>query len=117
MNTLLSIKRPRLARPRTQPAARKNAAKSLARSADESRDAAPAVERAVFDWYFPGAKQVCVAGTFNDWQPTATPLQPCGKDRWILDIPLKPGRYEFCFVVDGKRADEPGVTTRYLFVS
>ncbi len=120
MNTLLlktRLPRPRLSRARTHRAGEDMAPKSLAQRADESRDAAPAVERAIFDWCFPNAKQVCVAGTFNDWHTSATPLHHCGGGRWILDIPLKPGRYEFRFVVDGQWADDPGVTRRYLFVN
>jgi 1,4-alpha-glucan branching enzyme len=120
MNTLLPkprMKRPSPAASRARDTAKKTVPKSLEQRADESRDAAPAVERAIFDWYFPNAKQVCVAGTFNDWQPAATPLHDCGGGRWILDIPLQPGRYEFRFVVDGQWSDDPGVTCRYLFVN
>jgi len=78
---------------------------------------APEPERVSFDWVFPKAKQVCIAGSFNNWESAATPLKNCGGGRWLLDLPLKPGRYEFRFVVDGQWVDEPGVTSRFLFVN
>jgi 1,4-alpha-glucan branching enzyme len=68
-----------------------------------------ALERVTFDWCFPTAKSVFMAGTFNDWNPTATPLRHCGNGRWMLDIELKPGRYEYRFVVDDLWADDPSI--------
>ena len=68
---------------------------------------APELGKLSFDWVFPTAKQVFIVGSFNSWQPSATPLRNCGGDRWRLDIALEPGRYEYRFVVDGKMVDEP----------
>ena len=55
---------------------------------------------------FPEAKSVSVAGSFNDWKPTAGSLQDRWCDIWRVDLTLKPGRYEYRFVVDGKWADD-----------
>ncbi|HVM46485.1 MAG TPA: glycogen-binding domain-containing protein [Candidatus Acidoferrum sp.] len=74
----------------------------------EASAPAPELEKVSFDWVFPKARQVFIVGTFNDWQPTATPLRKCGGDRWLLDLALKPGRYEYRFVVDGQMTDDPG---------
>jgi 1,4-alpha-glucan branching enzyme len=49
----------------------------------------------------PDAKSVYVAGTFNDWRPDATPLQPQNPDLWSVELELAPGNYEYLFVVDG----------------
>ena len=49
----------------------------------------------------PEAHEVCVAGTFNDWHPGAMPMKESGRGRWIKDLRLPPGRYEYLFVVDG----------------
>lgn len=46
-------------------------------------------------------------GSFNNWQSDATPLKKCGPGRWLLDVALKPGRYEYRFVVDGCWTDDP----------
>lgn len=55
----------------------------------------------------PGAKHVCVAGSFNEWQPEKTPLIPLGNGRWVGDLTVNPGRYEYLFVVDGQWLPDP----------
>jgi len=51
----------------------------------------------------PGARSVSVAGDFNGWNPADTPLERSDGGMWTATIPLKPGRYEYMFVVDGKQ--------------
>ena len=53
------------------------------------------------------AESVCVAGTFNGWKPGATPLTEVVRGNWFKYLPLAPGRYEYHFLVDGKRVDDP----------
>lgn len=48
----------------------------------------------------PGARTVQVAGDFNGWSPERTPLEPLAGGAWTVTIPLRPGRYEYMFVVD-----------------
>jgi 1,4-alpha-glucan branching enzyme len=55
----------------------------------------------------PGAKQVCVAGSFNGWKPEQTPLAQIGTGRWVGDLAVNPGRYEYLFVVDGQWLPDP----------
>jgi 1,4-alpha-glucan branching enzyme len=55
----------------------------------------------------PGAKMVCVAGSFNEWKPEQTPLVPQGNGRWVGDLAVKPGRHEYLFVVDGQWVPDP----------
>ncbi|HWN93960.1 MAG TPA: glycogen-binding domain-containing protein [Methylomirabilota bacterium] len=55
----------------------------------------------------PAAQAVSVAGTFNNWQPNATPLKPASGGAWIGELKLAPGRYEYLFVVDGKWLPDP----------
>jgi 1,4-alpha-glucan branching enzyme len=47
------------------------------------------------------AESVAIAGTFNDWRPEATPMVAVGAGRWVKDLTLPPGSYEYCLVVDG----------------
>ena len=54
-----------------------------------------------------GAKRVSVVGTFNNWNPTATPLRCVGGSRWFVYWPVEIGRHEYRFVVDGKTMDDP----------
>ena len=54
-----------------------------------------------FTCHAPDAKQVFLAGTFNDWKPDATPMVQGDTGKWTAEVDLFPGRYEFEFVVDG----------------
>jgi hypothetical protein len=54
-----------------------------------------------------GARHVSVAGTFNDWKPQQTPLQQDGNGAWEIALSLRPGDYEYRFVVDGEWTDDP----------
>ena len=56
---------------------------------------------------FPNAKTVCIAGSFNEWKPDSIQMINFGGDRWRLDLMLKPGKYEYRFVVDGNWTDDP----------
>ena len=51
----------------------------------------------------PGARSVSVAGDFNGWNPDQTRLERTDGGVWTVTIPLKPGRYEYMFVVNGKQ--------------
>jgi hypothetical protein len=48
----------------------------------------------------PGARTVHVAGDFNAWTPSRTPLEPTANGAWAVTLPLEPGRYEYMFVVN-----------------
>lgn len=51
----------------------------------------------------PVAESVCIAGTFNDWRPEVTPMIHLGASRWVKDLALPPGDYEYCLVLDGSK--------------
>jgi len=55
----------------------------------------------------PEAKKVSVAGSFNGWKPEKTPLTPVGNGRWVGNLTVNPGRYEYLFVVDGQWLPDP----------
>lgn len=64
---------------------------------------APSTQRVMFVLrQHPDAKTVALAGTFNSWNPQATPLIKKGAD-WFVSINLAPGTYQYKFVVDGQR--------------
>jgi hypothetical protein len=52
----------------------------------------------------PASSRVTVVGDFNDWDPAGTPLRLTG-DRgiWTVELRLKPGRYHYAFLIDGRR--------------
>ena len=52
----------------------------------------------------PASSRVAVVGDFNDWDPAATPLHPSGDGgTWVVELRLKPGRYHYTFLIDGRR--------------
>ena len=51
----------------------------------------------------PDAQSVSVAGDFNDWNPGQTKLERSEGGMWTATIALKPGRYQYMFVIDGKQ--------------
>lgn len=55
----------------------------------------------------PAASRVCVAGTFNNWNPTATPLAKSKEGEWRVEMHLAPGQYEYRFVLDGIWQEDP----------
>ena|SRR5882762_814182 len=67
----------------------------------------PKINRVSLEFIKPDAKTVCVAGSFNQWKPEAAPLSSKGNGRWVGDLAVKPGRYEYLFVVDGQWMPDP----------
>ena len=59
----------------------------------------------------PSAKQVYVAGSFNNWHAAALPLK-ADDGEWSGEVKLAPGRYEYLFVVDGKWLPDPDAPER-----
>ena len=74
---------------------------------DNAKSAGPQLEPVRFEFTHPTASTVCVAGTFNDWQPEAKPLHPLGDGRWLKETALPPGIYEYRLVVDGQWIADP----------
>ena len=64
-------------------------------------------KRVHFHCLFPGARQVYLAGTFNEWNPVRSPFTSDGRGGWGIDLILPPGRYEYRFLVEEKWMDDP----------
>lgn len=60
-----------------------------------------------FKIYAPKAKKVNLAGDFNSWNVKGSVAKKDSKGNWSTKIPLKPGRYEYKFVVDGSWLNDP----------
>lgn len=58
----------------------------------------------------PDAHNVSLAGTFNQWDPRATPLVRSGPGGvWTATLQLPAGQHQYAFVVDGERwVPDPG---------
>ena len=58
-----------------------------------------------FSLHLADARSVAVVGTFNQWRPQGFEMQS-SKDKqgtWKLTLNLPEGRYEYAFLIDGKR--------------
>ena len=55
---------------------------------------------------------VFLAGEFNGWSPTRTPMERMGDGFFRVSIELEDGRYPYKFVVDGKWIADPANPTR-----
>lgn len=66
-----------------------------------------------FELYAPSARRVALAGTFNRWDPTATPLARVGSDgMWTVTLALPSGQHQYGFIVDGRNwVPDPGAPT------
>jgi predicted carbohydrate-binding protein with CBM48 len=81
-----------------QPAAA--AAPTQARSVGAVSD--NAAVRVQFVLVAPDAKSVAVVGDFNDWNPSATPLESA-RGMWSSEEVVTAGRHDYAFVIDGTR--------------
>jgi len=48
----------------------------------------------------PGAKTVCLVGSFNGWVKSATPMAILEGTLWSVVLPLSEGEYPFMYVID-----------------
>jgi len=86
-------------------------------SAAKSKSPAPVPETAPtereVDFVFecPGARQVCVCGDFNAWQPAGLRLiRGAGGGLWAIRLTVPTGRHEYKFIVDGQWQHDPGAS-------
>ncbi|HMR15577.1 MAG TPA: glycogen-binding domain-containing protein [Mariniflexile sp.] len=55
---------------------------------------------------FTNAKKVIVTGSFNKWNEKLFSMKK-NKDGWELTLQIKPGTYEYRFIVDGRWMEDP----------
>ena len=53
------------------------------------------------------AQEVYLAGDFNNWDPSANLMKKDKKGFWKAILTLKPGSYEYRFLVDGNWQNDP----------
>lgn len=70
---------------------------------------APSTE---FKLYAPAATEVFLVGDFNNWDPSAARMRRFKDGTCKKTVPLKPGRYEYRFFVDGQWWTDPDNSQR-----
>lgn len=71
----------------------------------------PKLMKTEFSLLAPEAKNVFIAGSFNQWNPSSYPLKKDRQGIWKISLPLDPGRYEYRFFVDGEWQNDPGCSS------
>lgn len=62
----------------------------------------------LFTYYSPEATSVHVVADFNGWDTSGLPMENvAGTGMWQRFVPLKKGRYEYKFLVDGRWVSDP----------
>jgi chromosome partitioning protein len=78
------------------------------------RERLPQMTQVVLSLSAPGAKEVYVAGDFNQWILDEKSRMEPHNGHWTKRLSLKGGRYHYRFVVDGKWTEDPNNATREL---
>lgn len=60
-----------------------------------------------FVYQAPQAKEVYIAGSFNNWDPRALPMKMNTLGQWKTTVLLVPGRYEYRYFADGSWITDP----------
>jgi DNA-directed RNA polymerase subunit RPC12/RpoP len=55
----------------------------------------------------PNALTVGLAGEFNNWSSTASPMHKRPDGKWAITLPLPAGRYQYKLIVDGMWIPDP----------
>ncbi|MBE0544556.1 MAG: isoamylase early set domain-containing protein [Verrucomicrobia bacterium] len=67
----------------------------------ESATASASPHPTHFELVATDACSVFLAGSFNQWNPSATAMVRSGNGKWVADLSLPPGRYEYLYLVNG----------------
>ena len=65
------------------------------------------VKETIFKLYAPNANKVSIAGTFNNWDADKNIAEKDSNGNWSVGLKLKPGKYEYKFIVDGVWINDP----------
>ncbi len=74
---------------------------SQVRTKPPAKAAKPKIIKIAFKYFAPEAKEVCLAGTFNQWRQKELFLKKDKTGHWKISLPLGEGRYEYRYLVDG----------------
>ena len=84
-----------------------NAVKTTAQKIEEFYGVKQIGQEILFAAHFDNAQQVMIAGDFNNWTPSATPMQSIKPGEWRTRVRISAGRYRYRLVVDDKWVTDP----------
>lgn len=56
---------------------------------------------------WPQAREVFLAGDFNEWNPRNCPMAPAAGGEFHANLRLPPGEHHYKFVIDGRWESDP----------
>lgn len=102
------VSRPHAGAPaRTEPPAQPPSATEIDRKLEEIYGVRQEGEVVVFRAKAPNAREVQLAGDFNDWMPHRTPMQRTAEGAFEARLRLPAGRYRYRLFVDGQSSQDP----------
>ena len=78
----------------------------------ENKDPTGGNRMTQFAFPAPTARQVSLAGDFNNWDTKAGPMHKGPDGVWHLSVALKPGRYEYRFFADEVWCNDPAAVEK-----
>lgn len=78
---------------------------------DDRAPAPPALKPVEFRHKAPKAKSVELVGDFNAWEPGLLKMRRGADGVWTLELPVRPGRQKYLFLVDGEPRVDPSAQT------
>jgi 1,4-alpha-glucan branching enzyme len=60
-----------------------------------------------FEFVDAGAQNVLLVGSFNAWKVRSGRMTRLANGKWVKDLDLAPGAYEYRYVVDGHWVEDP----------
>jgi 1,4-alpha-glucan branching enzyme len=76
-------------------------------NAQLKRDQNLEADQVTFTYFAPTARHVSLAGSFNHWDPKATPMSQGADGAWRVSVAVDPCHLEYQFYVDGVWHDDP----------
>jgi 1,4-alpha-glucan branching enzyme len=64
-------------------------------------------KKVLFELLAPETQEVYLVGDFNNWDTCSNLMKKDKKGIWKTTLSLKPGRYEYRFLVDGNWMNDP----------
>jgi len=75
--------------------------------AEESKTKMNRPRKVQFEFVAPEAKEVHLAGNFNNWNAGACLMKKGKNGVWKTILPLEPGKYEYRFFIEGNWENDP----------
>lgn len=106
-----SLSREMITQERTPPVATSTLEKKMK---EILKERLPQLTQVAFNVSAPEAKEVYVAGDFNNWILDELSRMESHNDTWMKRINLKKGTYHYRFVIDGKWSEDPQNTRKEI---